>query len=148
MPHRINHAQRRGATQTIRLHGFWQMAQPRFINSNGKQKFAFKSKRLERNGRNCSIMFKHRVQPKYRNIFRRKRFTKRIPVWVISATTPFNHPLNMVSHKVVPAITTNNCVVFKPSELTAKLRWLASCMMQGYLQKSSKSAQDGQRYWR
>jgi putative phosphonoacetaldehyde dehydrogenase len=48
----------------------------------------------------------------------RKIFTKREPVGVISAITPFNHPLNMVSHKVAPAITTNNCVVCKPTELT------------------------------
>ena len=37
----------------------------------------------------------------------RKIFTKREPVGVISAITPFNHPLNMVSHKVAPAIATN-----------------------------------------
>ncbi|MBI3673860.1 MAG: aldehyde dehydrogenase family protein, partial [Rhizobiales bacterium] len=48
----------------------------------------------------------------------RKIFTKREPVGVVSAITPFNHPLNMVSHKVAPAIATNNCVVCKPTELT------------------------------
>lgn len=48
----------------------------------------------------------------------RKIFTKREPVGVISAITPFNHPLNMVSHKAAPAIATNNCVVAKPTELT------------------------------
>ena len=48
----------------------------------------------------------------------RKIFTKREPVGVISAITPFNHPLNMVSHKIAPAIATNNCVVAKPTELT------------------------------
>ncbi|WP_254684741.1 Phosphonoacetaldehyde dehydrogenase (plasmid) [Pseudoseohaeicola sp. NH-UV-7] len=48
----------------------------------------------------------------------RKIFTKREPVGVISAITPFNHPLNMVSHKIAPAIATNNCVVCKPTELT------------------------------
>ena len=37
---------------------------------------------------------------------------------VISAITPFNHPLNMVSHKLAPAIATNNRVVLKPTELT------------------------------
>ena len=36
----------------------------------------------------------------------------------ISAITPFNHPLNMVSHKIAPAIATNNRVVLKPTELT------------------------------
>jgi phosphonoacetaldehyde dehydrogenase len=48
----------------------------------------------------------------------RKIFTKREPAGVISAITPFNHPLNMVAHKVAPAIATNNCVVCKPTELT------------------------------
>ncbi|MEQ1520087.1 MAG: phosphonoacetaldehyde dehydrogenase [Aestuariivirga sp.] len=48
----------------------------------------------------------------------RKIFTKRDPVGVISAITPFNHPLNMVAHKIAPAIATNNCVVCKPTELT------------------------------
>ena len=48
----------------------------------------------------------------------RKIFTKREPVGVISAITPFNHPLNMVSHKVAPAIASNNCIVCKPTELT------------------------------
>ncbi len=48
----------------------------------------------------------------------RKIFTTREPLTAISAITPFNHPLNMVSHKVAPAIATNNCVVVKPTELT------------------------------
>jgi putative phosphonoacetaldehyde dehydrogenase len=48
----------------------------------------------------------------------RKIYTKREPVNVISAITPFNHPLNMVAHKIAPAIATNNCVVCKPTELT------------------------------
>ena len=48
----------------------------------------------------------------------RKIFTKREPVTAISAITPFNHPLNMVAHKVAPAIATNNCMVCKPTELT------------------------------
>ncbi|NMG37864.1 phosphonoacetaldehyde dehydrogenase [Chelativorans sp. ZYF759] len=48
----------------------------------------------------------------------RKIFTLREPLTVISAITPFNHPLNMVAHKVAPAIATNNCIVVKPTELT------------------------------
>ena len=48
----------------------------------------------------------------------RKIFTTREPLTAISAITPFNHPLNMVAHKVAPAIATNNCVVLKPTELT------------------------------
>ena len=37
---------------------------------------------------------------------------------VISAITPFNHPLNMVAHKIVPSIATNNWMVCKLTELT------------------------------
>ncbi|WP_120502599.1 phosphonoacetaldehyde dehydrogenase [Roseovarius sp. EL26] len=48
----------------------------------------------------------------------RKIFTTREPVNAISAITPFNHPLNMVSHKIAPSIATNNCMVCKPTELT------------------------------
>jgi phosphonoacetaldehyde dehydrogenase len=49
----------------------------------------------------------------------RRIFTMRTPLLgVISAITPFNHPLNMVSHKLAPAIATNNRTVLKPTELT------------------------------
>src|SRR6266404_4199227 len=48
----------------------------------------------------------------------RKIFTLRQPLNAISAITPFNHPLNMVAHKLAPALATNNCVVLKPTELT------------------------------
>ena len=48
----------------------------------------------------------------------RKIFTKREPVTAISAITPFNHPLNMVAHKIASAIATNNCMVCKPTEQT------------------------------
>jgi len=50
---------------------------------------------------------------------KRKIFTQREPLLgVISAITPFNHPLNMISHKIAPAIATNNCMVAKPTERT------------------------------
>lgn len=48
----------------------------------------------------------------------RKIFTTREPLDAIAAITPFNHPLNMVAHKVAPSIATNNCMVVKPAELT------------------------------
>jgi phosphonoacetaldehyde dehydrogenase len=49
----------------------------------------------------------------------RRIFTMREPLaGVISAITPFNHPLNMISHKLAPAIATNNRVVAKPTDLT------------------------------
>ncbi|MHB8477229.1 MAG: phosphonoacetaldehyde dehydrogenase [Steroidobacteraceae bacterium] len=49
----------------------------------------------------------------------RKVYTLREPLQgVITAITPFNHPLNQVIHKVAPAVATNNRVVLKPSEKT------------------------------
>ena len=49
----------------------------------------------------------------------RRIYTSRTPLLgVLSAITPFNHPLNMISHKLAPAIATNNRVVAKPTELT------------------------------
>jgi putative phosphonoacetaldehyde dehydrogenase len=48
----------------------------------------------------------------------RKIFTIREPLTAISAITPFNHPLNMVAHKIAPSIATNNCMVCKQTELT------------------------------
>jgi putative phosphonoacetaldehyde dehydrogenase len=47
----------------------------------------------------------------------RRVYTQRSPLLgVITAITPFNHPMNQVAHKVVPAIATNNRMVLKPSE--------------------------------
>jgi len=49
----------------------------------------------------------------------RRIYTTRTPLrGVLSAITPFNHPLNMISHKIAPAIATNNRIVAKPTELT------------------------------
>jgi len=48
----------------------------------------------------------------------RRIFTTRDPLTAISAITPFNHPLNMPSHKIAPSVATNNCMVLKPTELT------------------------------
>ena len=49
----------------------------------------------------------------------RRVHTLREPmIGVISAITPFNHPLNQVIHKVAPSIATNNRMVLKPTEKT------------------------------
>jgi putative phosphonoacetaldehyde dehydrogenase len=49
----------------------------------------------------------------------RRVYTRREPLLgVISAITPFNHPMNQVAHKVAPSIATNNRMVLKPSEKT------------------------------
>lgn len=48
---------------------------------------------------------------------KRRVYTQRGPLLgVITAITPFNHPMNQVAHKVVPSIATNNRMVLKPSE--------------------------------
>ena len=48
---------------------------------------------------------------------KRRVYTQRSPLLgVITAITPFNHPVNQVAHKVVPSIATNNRMVLKPSE--------------------------------
>ncbi len=50
---------------------------------------------------------------------KRRVFTQRDPLLgVISAITPFNHPMNQVAHKVAPSIATGNRMVLKPSEKT------------------------------
>ena len=47
----------------------------------------------------------------------RRVYTQRAPLLgVITAITPFNHPMNQVAHKVIPSIATNNRMVLKPSE--------------------------------
>jgi glyceraldehyde-3-phosphate dehydrogenase (NADP+) len=40
---------------------------------------------------------------------------KRFPIGVIAGITPFNFPLNLVAHKVAPAIACGNTIVLKPS---------------------------------
>lgn len=50
---------------------------------------------------------------------KRRVFTQRDPlIGVITAITPFNHPMNQVAHKVAPSIATGNRMVLKPSEKT------------------------------
>ncbi len=43
---------------------------------------------------------------------------KRFPIGVIYGMTPFNFPLNLVAHKVAPAIASGNSIVIKPSPRT------------------------------
>lgn len=48
----------------------------------------------------------------------RKIFTIREPLSLAVAITPFNHPLNQVAHKIIPAIAAGTPVILKPSEKT------------------------------
>jgi glyceraldehyde-3-phosphate dehydrogenase (NADP+) len=45
-------------------------------------------------------------------------FTLRVPCGVVVAISPFNFPLNLVVHKVAPAIAAGNAVVIKPPSST------------------------------
>jgi acyl-CoA reductase-like NAD-dependent aldehyde dehydrogenase len=45
-------------------------------------------------------------------------WTMRVPVGVLAAITPFNFPLNLVAHKLGPALAAGCAVVHKPSEKT------------------------------
>jgi glyceraldehyde-3-phosphate dehydrogenase (NADP+) len=45
-------------------------------------------------------------------------YTKRIPRGVIYGITPFNFPLNLVGHKVAPALGAGNSIIIKPSRRT------------------------------
>lgn len=44
--------------------------------------------------------------------------TRRFPLGVIAAITPFNFPLNLVAHKVAPCLATGNTMVVKPATKT------------------------------
>jgi acyl-CoA reductase-like NAD-dependent aldehyde dehydrogenase len=45
-------------------------------------------------------------------------FIRRVPIGVIGAISPFNFPLNLVAHKVAPAIAAGCAVVLKPASAT------------------------------
>ena len=45
-------------------------------------------------------------------------FTLRIPCGVVAAIAPFNFPLNLVCHKVGPAVAAGNSVILKPASDT------------------------------
>lgn len=55
------------------------------------------------------------ISPQGKN---RKIVTFKQPVQLVSAITPFNHPLNQVAHKVAPAIAAGAPMLLKPSEKT------------------------------
>ena len=45
-------------------------------------------------------------------------FTKRVPIGVVAAISPFNFPLNLVCHKIAPAVAVGCPVVLKPASAT------------------------------
>src|SRR4030095_13062727 len=48
----------------------------------------------------------------------RMGFYIRVPMGVVAAITPFNFPLNLVAHKVAPALAAGHAVVLKPADKT------------------------------
>ena len=42
----------------------------------------------------------------------------KFPIGIIAAITPFNDPLNLVAHKIGPAIASGNAIIVKPATLT------------------------------
>ncbi|MCB2039413.1 MAG: aldehyde dehydrogenase family protein, partial [Rhodoferax sp.] len=43
---------------------------------------------------------------------------RRFPIGIVLAIAPFNFPLNLVLHKVAPALAVGNSVVLKPAPQT------------------------------
>lgn len=48
----------------------------------------------------------------------RRGHFERVPIGVVVAITPFNDPLNLVAHKLGPAIAGGNAVILKPATVT------------------------------
>ncbi|MCD6162858.1 MAG: aldehyde dehydrogenase family protein [candidate division Zixibacteria bacterium] len=49
---------------------------------------------------------------------KRRGYYYRFPIGVVLAITPFNDPLNLVAHKLGPAIAAGNSVILKPATVT------------------------------
>jgi len=49
---------------------------------------------------------------------KRRGYFERVPIGVVLAITPFNDPLNLVAHKLGPAIAGGNTVLLKPATVT------------------------------
>ena len=45
-------------------------------------------------------------------------FTLRVPIGIVAAISPFNFPLNLVAHKIAPALAAGCPVVLKPATAT------------------------------
>jgi glyceraldehyde-3-phosphate dehydrogenase (NADP+) len=49
---------------------------------------------------------------------KRRGYYYRFPIGVVLAITPFNDPLNLVAHKLGPAVAAGNSVILKPATVT------------------------------
>ncbi|MFN0205333.1 MAG: aldehyde dehydrogenase family protein [Planctomycetota bacterium] len=48
----------------------------------------------------------------------RTGITKRFPIGIVTAITPFNFPLNLAAHKAGPALASGNSIILKPAPRT------------------------------
>src|SRR5438552_11862903 len=65
-------------------------------------------------------------------------FTIRVPCGVVVAITPFNFPLNLVCHKVGPALAGGNAVIIKPaSDTPLSAIKLVEILLEAVLPKSA-----------
>jgi len=49
---------------------------------------------------------------------KRMGLIRRFPIGVIAGISPFNFPLNLVAHKIAPAMASGNCIILKPAPKT------------------------------
>ena len=68
-------------------------------------------------------------------------FTLRVPVGVVGAISPFNFPLNLVSHKVAPAIAAGCPVVLEARQPDAAVRPGAGAHAAGRVRPAARLAQ-------
>ena len=61
---------------------------------------------------------------------RRRAIVQRFPLGPIAAITPFNFPLNLVAHKVGPALAAGNTFVLKPSSNAPRVALLLGEVLQ------------------
>ncbi|QKS73297.1 aldehyde dehydrogenase family protein [Paenalkalicoccus suaedae] len=79
---------------------------------------------------------------------RRHGYYMRLPMGIVAAITPFNDPLNLVAHKVGPALAVGNPVIVKPASATPLSALLlaealeASGLPKGYLSVVTGSGQE------
>jgi len=70
-----------------------------------------------------------KMKPQVQNTPGGKMMVSRAPVGVVSAIAPFNFPLNLVAHKLAPAIAAGNPVIIKPSPRTPMTAMLLAQMV-------------------
>ncbi|HEX8174775.1 MAG TPA: aldehyde dehydrogenase family protein [Pyrinomonadaceae bacterium] len=105
-------ARREDFARTIALEAGKPIAAARGETDRGIHTFLFASEEARR--------FTGETVPVDTQAIGRGRFgwTERVPRGVIYGITPFNFPLNLVAHKVAPALASRNSIIIKPSPRT------------------------------